>query len=171
MAEARPGSTPPADRSVAAERAAAISRMRAEVARIREADDAGDAFQIDLDMIPDGMSYNWKRLDNGYGKPDEAHMARLKRMGWTEVPARRHPELFGDRAKDEPAIHKGMILMERPIELTQDAHIHNLKLARKNIADQTAKLKISGHDLMPRVLQKNNRKFKAMDVDIPDDNA
>lgn len=154
------------------ERAVAIAQMRAQIARYREEDDAGNAFQIDMSIVPDGMSYNWKRLDDAYGKPDDAHQARLKRMGWLPVPAHRHPELFGyGKTKDEPAIHNRMLLMERPIELTKDAHIHNLKLARKNIADQTAKLKISGQELMPRVLQQASRKYKAMDVDIPDDNA
>lgn len=154
------------------ERVMAIAKMRAEIARFRDEDDAGNAFQIDMSMVPDGMSYNWKRLDDSYGKPDDAHQARLKRMGWRAVPAARHPELFGHgRNQDEPAIHNRMLLMERPVEITKDAHIHNLKLARKNVADQTAKLKISGQELMPRVLTQSSRKFKAMDVDIPDDNA
>ncbi len=92
-----------------------------------------DKFYIDKRIIPDGMDYNWKRL-SVYGKPDPHHMNALMDNHWSPVPEGRHPGLIVNQ--------DGMVLMERPMYLTQDARREDLQIAydqvqgvRKNLAD------------------------------------
>lgn len=172
MAEAQEGGGLSAKRATVSsseERRATMLRMRKELDRLRDEDDAGDQFYIDPNIVPDGWSYNFKRISVA-GLEDVQHKARMRRMGWTPVPAVRHPELFGDiRDQDAPGIKGDQMLMERPVEFTRDAHMHDYKKARKHVADQSRKLQISSHDLLPRRLIKQKKTFAS--VDIPDDDA
>lgn len=167
MSDVQPSGGIAGKRSPTDERKAAMLRMRQDLERLREEDDAGDQFYIDQNIIPDGWSYNWKRISVA-GLEDIQHKARMKKMGWTPVPAARHPELFGDvKDADAPGIKGDQMLMERPSEFTRDAHMHDYKKARKHVADQTRKLQISSHDLLPRKLIKQKKTFST--VDIPED--
>lgn len=71
-----------------------------------------DKFFIDKRIIPRGMDYNWKR-EAVYGKPDTFHMNEMMENHWTPVPVSRHPGLI---VKQD-----GMVLMERPMYLTEEA--------------------------------------------------
>src|SRR4051812_384348 len=51
-----------------------------------------DKFYVDPSRIPDGWSYEWKRM-SVYGQPDPDHMLNLKANHWKAVPLARHPEL------------------------------------------------------------------------------
>lgn len=62
-------------------------------------------YHIPRDLVPDGMIYQWCR-ESILGEPDQPNISRLKRNGWREVPADRHPEF--------PVRIEGLILMECP---------------------------------------------------------
>lgn len=62
-------------------------------------------YHIPKEIIPDGMVYQWRRK-SVLGEPDLANMSNLKRNGWREVPADRHPEF--------PVEMEGLVLMECP---------------------------------------------------------
>lgn len=144
--------------------------QRAAIQALRENDDDASDFWVDPDKIPDGMTYEWKRLDQGFGKADPKYVARMERMGWRPVPAHRHPELFGRVAdKDTPAVYGGMMLMERPVELTKDARAFEYKKARRNVKDQSDRLGLSTQTLMPRVRPKGKNSQSYEPVDIPGD--
>lgn len=66
---------------------------------------ADSQYYIPREMVPDGMVYQWCR-ESILGETDLPNMARLKRNGWREVPADRHPEY--------PIRIEGLILMECP---------------------------------------------------------
>lgn len=109
-------------------RADVRSEVRAEPERdsIREAelraqeimDSLGDSayqvdeFYVDPGIIPAGWTYQWRRQTVA-GKEDPHYMVGLKRSGWREVPASRHPEMMpiGWSGAIEK---KGLVLMELP---------------------------------------------------------
>jgi len=62
-------------------------------------------YHIPKELIPDGMVYQWRRKST-LGEPDLANISNLKRNGWREVPADRHPEY--------PVELEGLVLMECP---------------------------------------------------------
>ena len=62
-------------------------------------------YHIPPEIIPEGMVYQWRR-EFILGEPDIANMSALKRNGWREVPAERHPE--------RPNRLEGLLLMECP---------------------------------------------------------
>lgn len=69
---------------------------------------------------PPGWTYEWKRKLT-LGQEDPAHMVELVRMGWEPVPATRHPEMMPGGWSANTIERKGMILMERPTELVDEA--------------------------------------------------
>ena len=116
------------------------SRERAE-ARLREYDqhnlgnqydDTMDDFAIDEDIKPDGWTYEWKTL-TVMGKEDPAYQVALAKRGWEPVPRTRHPELMPVGSDDPNITRRGMILMERPAELTARARDLDYKRARQQV--------------------------------------
>ena len=105
-----------------------------------------DEFYIDPSDIPDGWSYEWKRR-TVLGAEDPAYQVALARSGWEPVPTSRHPS-YMPMGGDYPFIErKGMILMERPLEITQDARDNELRKARAQVRQKEAQLNSaeSGH--------------------------
>ena len=98
-----------------------------------------DEFYIDPSDIPDGWSYEWKRR-TVLGAEDPAYQVALARSGWEPVPTSRHPS-YMPMGGDYPFIErKGMILMERPLEITQDARDNELRKARAQVRQKEAQL-------------------------------
>lgn len=88
-----------------------------------------DEFFIDREAIPPGWDYEWKTYTVG-NKEDPAYQVQLARGGWEPVPADRHPE-FMPRGTKSPIIERrGMILMERPMEITKRVKMRDSKEAR-----------------------------------------
>jgi hypothetical protein len=102
-------------------------------------DDGNDDFFIELGIIPDGWSYEWKTR-TVLGAEDPAHQVALARRGWESVPASRHPELMPMGYKGVEITRKGMVLMERPMEITQEAKDATLRRARMQMRDKEAQL-------------------------------
>lgn len=102
-------------------------------------DDGNDDFFIELGIIPDGWSYEWKTR-TVLGAEDPAHQVALARRGWESVPASRHPELMPMNYTGVEITRKGMVLMERPMEITQEAKDATLRRARIQMRDKEAQL-------------------------------
>lgn len=102
-------------------------------------DDGVDEFYIDPADIPEGWSYEWKRR-TVLGAEDPAYQVALARAGWEPVPTSRHPS-YMPMGGDYPFIErKGMILMERPMEITDDARNAELRKARLQVRQKEAQL-------------------------------
>jgi len=110
------------------------ARRRAEEIRghLGGIEDSVDEFYIDMSVIPDGWTYEWKR-HTIVGQEDPAYQVQLARMGWTPVPTSRHPEMMPGGGKYETIERKGMILMERPKEITDDVRGIERKRARDQV--------------------------------------
>lgn len=120
-------------RARAAKRAAEIRGHRTE-----QSLDENDRFKVNMNEIPPGWTYEWKRKTI-YGKEDPAYEVELARGGWEPVPASRHPSMM-PKGKFETIERDGMILMERPKELSDDARSADLRRARLQVRSKEAQL-------------------------------
>lgn len=118
-------------------------RARRRAAEIRGhlngIDEGTDEFYIDNSMIPEGWSYEWKRRLL-LGAEDPSHNVALYRMGWEPVPLSRHPEMMPRDWKGETIERKGMILMERPLELVEEARQIERRKAVNQVRDKEAQI-------------------------------
>lgn len=135
-------------------------------------EDRGDKFHIDPDIIPDGMTYQWEAL-TVLGKENRPGMVRAMRNEWTPVPAERHPEIGGDpqaagSAYEGAIVLEGLILMERPIEVT-----NYVRHVEKQKADEQIRHHFGRLSLIPDGAlgdrQRNVRVSKERDLSIPED--
>jgi len=100
-----------------------------------------DEFYIDPRIIPEGWDYNWKR-ESISGMTDEQHMIEMRSTGWEPVDTRRHKSMMP--IGHSGAIRKkGMILMERPKEITSMAQDRELATARELVNQKEKALGLS----------------------------
>jgi hypothetical protein len=102
-------------------------------------EDGEDKYYIDPRIIPDGWSYEWKAF-TVLGKENPSYQVSLARTGWEAVPRSRHPELMPSNYKGETIERDGMILMERPQEITDQAKSRDLKRARLQVRGKEEQL-------------------------------
>lgn len=115
---------------VPAGRAHAIGRDGKPIWRkVRE--DA-DQFSIDPSIIPEGWTYEWKR-QSVYGWEDRQHQVKLGQNGWTPVPAERHAGVFTAPSYKGPIERDGLVLMERPDVLTEEARMEERRNAQAQL--------------------------------------
>ena len=112
-----------------------LERAKRRAAEIKghiggDLDEGTDEFYIPKSVIPEGWSYEWKRKLL-VGQEDPAYQVALARQGWEPVPASRHRNMMPE-GHYNTIERKGMILMERPLEIT-NAH---LQLERRKAAAQ-----------------------------------
>lgn len=109
------------------------ARAAARAALIREQtdglDDAVDEFNI-RHLEPDGWTYEWKVLSVTGKEISPSVMTSRSLHGWEAVSTSRHPELM-PRGSTNPIIERGgLVLMERPAEITEDARRKEVNEAR-----------------------------------------
>lgn len=95
-------------------------------------DEGVDEFHIDPAVIPDGWSYEWKARTI-LGAEDPAYQVSLARKGWESVPVSRHPEMMPVGYTGKEITRKGMVLMERPQEISDQARSAELRKARLQV--------------------------------------
>ena len=95
-------------------------------------DTGTDDFYVDANSIPDGWTYEWKRK-TVLGAEDPSYQVALAHAGWEPVPANRHPEMMPSSMTYSNIERKGMILMERPAEITAEVRQRDLINARKQV--------------------------------------
>lgn len=144
-------------RARAAKRAAEIRQHRTE-----HDFDENDKFRIERDKVPDGWSYEWKRK-TVLGKEDPSYEISLRRGGWEPVPASRHPEMM-PKGHYETIEREGMVLMERPLELTDDARRKELREARNAVRAKEQQLNESPAGTFERDSAKVKRGYQPMDI-------
>lgn len=111
-------------------------------------DDDDDRLKIANELIPDGMSYQWV-CDSILGQPQPQRRARFERKGWSPVPAERHDGMFTPKGYKGEINVDGLVLMERPLELTIRAQQKDKMRAREQVHVREAQLR--GGDLGGRV--------------------
>jgi len=92
-------------------------------------DEGTDKFATPLP--PDGWSYEWK-VKSVVGYVDTAYLQKMARSGWEPVDISRHPEMMAKGAVG--AIERdGMVLCERPLEITNEIKARDLRNARAQV--------------------------------------
>ena len=135
---------------------ASRERARRRSADVREnigdLDQGLDEFYIDPRIIPEGWSYEWK-MNTVLGQPNPAYQVQLQRMGWDCVPAERHPEMMPAGDKHSIIERKGMVLMERPADLTEEAKNIETRKARRQMQSKQEQL----GQTKPGEFERNNK--------------
>jgi hypothetical protein len=116
--------------------AARAAKRVAEIRKHREGLDLEneDKYFIDPRIVPEGWSYEWKRKSI-YNQEDPSYQIKLADGGWTPVPTNRdarHKALM-PTGNYNTIERDGMILMERPKELTDEAKAIELRRARNQV--------------------------------------
>lgn len=103
--------------------------IRSEVRERKRRSGSADRFHIPPEMIPPGVSVEWK-AETVVGQPVDPWVVRDQYdAGWRPVDVSMMPDLMPKGYKG--AIRQGgQILMERPIELTKEAQAEALQDAR-----------------------------------------
>ena len=139
LQQASPTAARPAMSSAEASRERARRRSAEVRENIGDLDQGLDEFYIDPRIIPEGWSYEWK-MNTVLGQPNPAYQVQLQRMGWDCVPAERHPEMMPTGDKHFTIERKGMVLMERPADLTEEAKNIEKRRARQQIQNKQEQL-------------------------------
>ena len=74
------------------------------------------------------------------GKIDPSYQVNLARAGWEAVNVRRHPEMMPMDWQGAIIERDGMILMERPSEITARMKVLELRKAREQVGQKEAQL-------------------------------
>ena len=98
---------------------------------------------------PDGWTYEWKRHTT-YGKEDPAYQVQLAHEGWEPVPTNRHPHMMPGGKGYELIERKGMVLMERPQEITNEVRSIELRRARQQVRMKEQQLAATPEGTMTR---------------------
>jgi hypothetical protein len=130
-------------------RAAAKRRAAVILGHLGSMDEGIDEFYFSPDQIPDGWTYEWKRRTI-MGQEDPAYQVALARTGWEAVPSRRHPEMMPAGWKGETIERKGMVLMQRPREITERIEELDLRKARNQIKAKEQQLNAAPPGTMER---------------------
>lgn len=109
--------------------------------RKRKNDSASDIFAIPAHLIPPGVSLEWKR-ESMLGMDDPHYMVSQHEQGWRPVDVSMIPQLMPEGYKGAIRM-KGMLLMERPVELTREAQQEDYKNARRAVAAKEQQLGVT----------------------------
>lgn len=160
-AEMRPPMREEDPRARAARRAQELRDHRGSM------DEGTDDFYVDPSSIPPGWDYEWKRRTT-LGAEDPAYQVALMRAGWEPVPASRHPEMMPDRGNFSSIERKGMILMERPKEISDDVRSLELRKARQQVRQKEQQLNSAPDGQFSRdhaqVRPKINKSYEAIPI-------
>jgi hypothetical protein len=132
-AEMRPEMREEDPRARAARRAAELRGHLVDI------DEGTDEFYVDPHVIPDGWTYEWK-VKTVMGAEDPSKWTQIERMGWEPVPLSRHPNMMPTNWAGGIIERKGMILMERPAEITEEIRQIEAGRARDQVRAKEAQL-------------------------------
>lgn len=119
--------------------------------RRRKLSDTGheNIFYIPVEEIPEGLSYEFKRW-SVKGQEDPFYIASMREQGWEPVDPKRHPT-WVPPGYNQPYIIKGdQILMERPMELTEEARAEQRQLAKRQVREAEQRLGLTPRDTATR---------------------
>jgi len=145
------------------------ARAAARAAKIRDdnggMDEGVDEFYIPRDIIPESWTYEWKRYTT-YNQEDPAYAVQLAREGWEPVPVKRHPQMMPSNWEKATIERKGMMLMERPTEISEEVRRIDLRRARDQVRIKEGQLAGTPEGTLDRVKPSIKKTF---DMPIPED--
>lgn len=127
----------------------------------RQRKEANDDFFVDRRVIPQGASYEWKR-ETAYGARNPAYEIGLADNHWKPVPASRHPHLLPEGSNESVIRRDGMVLMERPAYLTQEARQEDYTKARDQVNGHRSKISSTPDGTLERRQASINTSYEPM---------
>jgi hypothetical protein len=109
----------------------------------------GDKFDVPLNEIPPGWTYQWNAV-TVLGKGMEEIVVGDRQMydnGWRPVPASRHDGRFAPHGYEGAIVLDGQRLEERPASLTAEAKAEDTLRARSQVRDRTDALRLTQKQL------------------------
>jgi len=116
---------------------------------MRRRTQVGDKFDVPLNEIPAGWTYQWNAVTI-LGKGMEEIVVGDRQMydnGWRPVPASRHDGRFAPHGYEGAIVLEGQRLEERPAELTRQAKDEDTLRARSQVRDRTDALRMTQKQL------------------------
>lgn len=107
-----------------------------------------DPYYIPQEEIPEGSSYEWKRW-SVFGQHDPFYIAKMRTQGWEPVNPKMHPNWLPPGYNEPHIIKDGQILMERPIELTEEARAELKQLSKRQVREAEQRLGMAPRKLSP----------------------
>lgn len=124
-------------------------KPRARTRSRQRASDVENPFHVPVEEIPEGLTYEWKRYSN-VGQENPFYIAQMRRQGWEPVPPSRHPNWVPPGYDKPEIIKEGLILMDRPIELTREAQAEQRVLAKQQVREAEGRLGMAPKDTLTR---------------------
>lgn len=116
---------------------------------MRRRTQVGDKFDVPLNEIPPGWTYQWNAVTI-LGKGMEEVVVGDRQMydnGWRPVPASRHDGRFAPHGYEGAIVLEGQRLEERPAELTRQAKDEDTLRAKSQVRDRTDALRLTQKQL------------------------
>lgn len=172
--ESAPVSVPRSEMRAPVREESSAERAKRRAAEIRGhlggIEEGTDEFYVDPNMIPEGWSYEWKRKLL-LGAEDPTYTVQLLRMGWEPVPLNRdrdHMAMMPSNWPHNTIERKGMILMERPTEVVEEARRIEQKRAKDQVRAKEQQLSGAPDGQFGRdhaqVRPKISKSFEAMPI-------
>lgn len=119
----------------------AVALNRAGLPVQRAAAETGvNAFFVPPHLPPAGWSWEWKR-ESVRGQADPYYISRLKQVAWEPVRYESYPGVFAPEYDEHgkpwvgPVRREGLMLMERPANLTKEAQDEEIAKAKRRSND------------------------------------
>lgn len=134
-----------------------------DILRMYEKEDA-DQFFIDLDIVPAGVVYEFKRHEV-VGQDDKPYEAELQRRGWVPVMAEWHDGYFMPKGTKGQVVRGGQgLYMMDEWEYKNRKRFDQLK-AREAVLDNERNLGMAPKDTFERVAPRIKTNYEAVDVE------
>jgi hypothetical protein len=102
-----------------------------------------------LAQAPPHWTYNWKTY-SVWNREYPSYIAQCQRNFWQPVPASRHKDMLYPGYEGENIIKDGLMLMERPTQLTRAFQVRDEKRARDQVFNSESKLREAPPGTAPR---------------------
>lgn len=125
-----------------------------------------DKFFIPPEIIPDGYSVEWKRMET-LGKGDDFYLMGLEEQGWqpATIDMGKLGQIVPAEYKQKTIVRDGLMLYIRPIELTKEARQEDLEIARAQVSDRFSQLGLTPNGQAPRQVTALKREYERIPVD------
>lgn len=119
-----------------------VARAEARLMQLRDSSQYGDAARDKFwaPRPPEGWDYQWKTF-KVMGEDWSSYQVELARNGWEPVPLSRHPEMMPVGWKGNSIEVEGLVLMERPLQMTLEARHNEALEAKSNVLTKEAQLR------------------------------
>jgi hypothetical protein len=115
-----------------------VTNRAGEVVSRSSAQSGVDQFHVPPGIIPQGWSWEWKR-ESVNGMTEPSYIAEMTQVGWEPVMAESYPGVFQPASMPGPIRRKGLMLMERRIELTHEASRDEKRRADERVGNSIRK--------------------------------